>query len=455
MKKTRFQRLTALLLSLIFALGCFSVSALAADGAAADSAEEEAAAGKGSALDIYDTSDMIELLGAISYGDYVLEYAGVPAAQDTIVIDAIDNLYAEKSTAAYRVATHGGVEALETPGTGTVSWKVNVPKTAKYTITIVNYAVDDGKANSVERVFRVNNKVPFSEARYITIKKNWISDYEAAIYSGKTDASVVESEAKALGLTCYTDEKGLRIEYPGVWTGAISDFCDKYGIRFMRIDINKNELRPATYQEPTWQEYTFTDSMGFYTESFEFVLEEGENVLTLEGKNAPLAISKIILAPKAHVPTYEEYSAKYAGKPSGTGSVKLEGEYMVSASDKTVYPIEDAADANTSPSDPSRTMLNTVGGEKWQTAGQWVTYTFTVDESGMYDMVFRFRQKELDGMFVNRSLFIYSEGLAEGADGYYDGLPFAEAKALTYNFGEKWQVTQASDGSQEIGRAHV
>ena len=79
------------------------------------------------------------------------------------------------------------------------------------------------------------------------------------------------------------------------------------------------------------------------------------------------------------------------GKPAGKGSIKIEAEYTGTASDKTIYPVEDSADALTSPHDPSRTLLNTMGAEKWQTAGQWVSYTFKVDKSGMYDIVFRFK----------------------------------------------------------------
>ena len=192
------------------------------------------------------------------------------------------------------------------------------------------------------------------------------------------------------------------------------------------------------------------DSTGFYTDVFEFVFEKGDNLITLEGKNAKLAISEIVLTPVEDLLTYEEYLAKYAGKPAATGSLKLEGEYIEAASDKTVYPLEDSADALTSPHDASRTVLNIIGGEKWQTAGQWVTYKFQVDESGMYDIIFRFRQNILDGMFVNRSLFLFSEGLEEGDDGYYDGTPFAEARTLTYNFSDDWQVTTATDGEQSF-----
>ncbi len=450
MKKTNFQRLTALLLSLIFAFSCFSVTALAADGAA-DGADGEASGATGVPDSIYDTDDMLELLDAISYNEYLVENAGIKAASKTVVIDAVENILPEECDCAYKVGTYEGIEAVETPGTGSVSWRVNVPETGKYTIRLKGYAVDDGKANSVERIFRINGKVPFSEARYITVKKNWISDYEDAFYSGKTADSQVESEAKALGLATSKDEKGrLRIEYPDVWNDEISAFCDKYEIRFFRRDINDNELRPTAVQVPEWAEYVFADSSGFTSDAFEFVLEAGENVITLEGKNAPLAISEIVLAPAAALPTYEEYSAQYAGKPAGKGAVKIEGEYTYAASDKTIYPIEDSADANTSPHDPSRTVLNTLGGEKWQTAGQWVTYKFTVSESGMYDIVTRFRQNVLDGMFVNRALYLFSDGLAADADGYYNGLPFAEAQALTYNYSDEWQVTNATNGKEHF-----
>ena len=451
MKKPKFQRLTALLLSLIFALSCFSVTSLAADGAVADVESGEAETGASSSSEsIYNTDDMLELLGAISYGDYMLEHPDVMAASQSVTVDVINDIVAEKTDASYKIGEYGGLQAIETPGMGAVSWKVQVPETAKYIITMKCYAVDDGKANSVERVFRINNKVPFSEARYITIKKNWVNDYEDALYTGKESASKVKSEAEALGLVCYEDEKGLRIQAPSVWNSELTAFCDLYGIRFFRLDINNNELRPTAYQAPQWIDYTFADSTGYYTEAFEFMLEEGETILTLEGKNAPLAIAEIVLSPANDIDSYAEYIAKHANKPAGTGKVKLEGEYTLAASDKTIYAIEDSADALTSPHDASRTVLNTIGGEKWQTAGQWVTYKFSVDESGMYDIVTRFRQNILDGMFVNRSLYLYSDGLSAGDDGYYNGLPFAEARALTYNFGDDWQVSSATDGNESF-----
>ena len=72
-------------------------------------------------------------------------------------------------------------------------------------------------------------------------------------------------------------------------------------------------------------------------------------------------------------------------------------------SNKTIYPVEDRSCAINSPTDTTCSVLNTIGGDKWSTAGQWVEYRFKVSSSGMYDIVSRFRQDVLDGMSTCRS----------------------------------------------------
>lgn len=449
MKRTRFQRLVALILCLTFAISGFAISAAAAD-------DEKDTSSEGSTDSIYDSSEILELLNAISYGDY-LKDANAKPAKGSIVVDAVKDLYVEGTNAKYSVDTFDGIEAVLTPATGTVAWKVTgVPERALYTVTLKYYAyVEEGsetKADSVERVFKINGKVPFSEARYLTIKKNWLNDYPDAIYQGDESLESVLAEGKSAGLEGKIENGKLTFVYPDVWTSAKVDFCDKYELRFMKLDIYNNEIRPVAFQSPEWSEYTMTDSMGFYTEAFTFVLEEGDNIISLDGKNSQLAISEIVLSPAEECISYKEYLELCAGKPAGSGSIKIEAEYMSNASDKTIYPVEDSADALTSPHDPTRTLLNSFGGEKWQTAGQSVSYTFKVDKSGMYDIIFRFKQDVLDGMFVNRLLRIYSEGgsVKEGDLGYYNGIPFEEAKTLTFNYGDDWQVTKVTNGDQSL-----
>ena len=455
MKRTKFQRVVTLMLCLAFVLSGFSVTAYAADTAKETEGNVE------SKPDIYDLGDYATSLNAVSYKEYKNDYttAKIQQAKGSIVIDAINDLYVNASdkkgtNAKWEVITADGKEALLTPSMGKVSWKVNVPETALYTVTIVYYAYvkegEETKADSVERIFTIDGKIPFSEARSLTIKKNWLNDYPDAKYLGKENKEDVLGEGKRVGLEGQIKDGVLTFKYPGAWTTAISDFCQKHALRFMKLDIYNNEIRPAAFQSPEWSEYTITDSMGFYTEAFSFVLTEGERIISLEGKNSELAIEKIILSPAKSLQTYDEYKEIYKGQPNGSGSIKIEAEYTSNASDKTIYPIEESANAMTSPHDPGKTVLNTIGGEKWQTAGQSVSYTFKVDKSGMYDIVFRYKQNVLDGMFVNRALYIYSDGLSEGDLGYYNGIPFEEARELTYNFSENWQTTKATNGNTEF-----
>ncbi len=435
MKKTNFQRLTALLLCLIFVLGCFTLP-LAAAGA--DSSDEPHKGGSGTGQTL---ADLRELLNAVSYEEYAALYAGIPGGKETIVIDAINDINTEKTNPNdYEVTEIDGKACVSTPSAGSVSWNVTVPSTGKYVIKIEYYAVE-GKAASVERILQINDKVPFSEARYLKFHKNWKNEYVDAIYTGETDWSTVKADAASAGVNCYEENGQLKLKYPEVWTQAISEFCDKYAIRFMKIDIYGNELRPEAYQAPEWTTYTVKDSTGFESDPFEFVFEAGTSVITLESENEPMSIKSIMLCPAETPMSYADYIAQYAGVGEGKDVIKLEGEYTASATDKTIYAIEDRSSAVNSPSAADRTLLNTMGAEKWQTAGQSVTYTFSVNSSGMYDIVTRFRQNVLDGIFVNRALYIYSEGLNEGDAGYYNGLPFAEAAALTYNYGDEWQVT--------------
>ncbi len=446
MKRTRLQRLMALILCLTFVAGGSAVTAYADN--------TSGGASSGSDASIYDSSEVLAALNTISYAEY-LKDADAEEAKDVIVVDAVDDIYLDNTTADYSVESFDGVDAILTPSTGTVAWKVpvKIEKRSLYTVTLVYYAyVQEGaetRADSIERIFKINGKIPFSEARNLTIKKNWLNDYPDAEYLGDENVQTILDSAPE-GLEGTVKDGKLTFKYPEAWTEEISEFCSANGLRFMKLDIYQNEIRPEAFQSPVWSEYTLTDSMGFYTEAFSFVLEEGTNIISLDGKNSDLAIKEIILSPADDVITYAEYQERYKGQPAGTSTIKIEAEYTDNASDKTIYPIEDAADALTSPHDAGKTLLNTMGGEKWQTAGQWVTYKFKVDTSGMYDIVMRFRQNVLDGMFVNRSLYIYSEGLDEGDLGYYDGIPFEEAMGLTYNFNEKWQVTKATDGTTDF-----
>lgn len=467
MKKTKFQRFAAALLALTMLFGAGLTTVGAAD---AETTVEESTGGK-------DLEQIRELLNADSYSEYMLSdaFTSIEMATDTVEIDVIGdidttqdgNCYIDEETAATKssdlndyahkttlYADKDGKEviSLYTPSNGSVSWKINLPKSAKYAIVIEYYPVE-GKATAIERVFKINNKVPFSEARYLTLHKNWVtSSVKYTLRDGETvDSAKADLEKIGVTVTVHEDDKGNRSLYcslPEVWDQTLVEKCNERGLRFMTTDITNNEIRTEAVQSPVWTTYYLRDSSGYYTDNFVFALDAGENVLTLEGKNEPMAIRSIKLIPAEETPDYDTYVKNLGNvKDNANDTVRIEAEYTGATSSKTIYALEDRSDANNSPTDVTRTVLNTMGGEKWQTAGQYVEYSFRVSGSGWYDVVSRFRQNILDGMYVCRSLYIYSSGIAEGAAGYYDGAPFEEAKSLRYNYSSNWNVTKLTDGA--------
>ncbi len=439
MKSKRIQRLLALLLAVSLLLGgVFAVGVSAETG--------------GSVTDAT-TEEIKKQLNAISYETYRANMADIPRATEEIVIEgtAYDPELSTLGTTPVHEATQEGSVGLYTPTVGTVTWKVNIPATAKYSI-VIEYWPDVAKVASIERILKINDEIPFAEARYITLPKIWKNNYitaEVRDTKGKISPETIYNEAVAAGFAdAEKTDFGARLTIPEVWTAAMTAYVDKYTVRFFASDIDRNELRPDMVQSPEWRSYELRDADGFYAESFEFVFEAGTQTLSLQAVNEPMTIRRIRLVPHTDLVTYEQYLARYAGQGAGQDSITIQAEYAAASSTQTVYPIEDRTDAATMPADTTRTVLNTIGGEKWQTAGQWVRYSFKVNSSGMYNIAARYRQNVLDGMYTCRSLYISSNGADPGSLGYYDGsIPFFEASQLRFNYDSNWQSTLLNDGT--------
>ena len=412
------------------------------------SAEE---AGTGStATDSASISSYKARLDADAYDVYLQRHEQYPNATATIVINGSD--YDEESTTAeVSMVEYDGVSGLHTPGSGKVVWKINlsdygIDQGAMYNM-IIEYYPEEGKSASIERELYINGKTPFVEALSIKVPKIWKSNY---IDGGKltvkeSELATYKAKADELGLKYTVDGNTLSYEFPENWNEDLSNYVlDEVGIRFFRTDLNNNELRPNIVQAPQWTTFTVHDTAGYYSAcKFQICLEgdsNGEVKIELAARNEPMAIKSITFTPCETLSTYKEYTNQMSGAAKGEDIIKLEGEYPAATSSNTIYPQEDRTSASTSPNDVTRTVLNCMGGEKWQTAGQWVEYSFSVKTSGMYKIYTRFKQSILDGIYTSRALYIYSDGAAEGSKGYYNGIPFEEAAQLRFNYGTDWQA---------------
>ena len=478
MKQNAFRRILALILTFSFLIGGGVVSVAAAEDADSGSSVSETS-----------LADVRELLNANSYGEYCEKeiFVTSPKAESSIVIDTLSFNADATTTDVYKVkidpvsgaavivgddyvAKDGEEIVLFSGDSGELVFDIDIPKTAKYSISIEYYPLStlvdaDGntvysdKAGSVERILRIDGKIPFSEARYLVMTKVWKNAYtikmatlstetlaDGTIKKTYADTKPFADRAKKCGIEYEIAKDGSAITLmlpEGGWTGEILDKISAEDLRFFTTDIDGNEIRCTMERIPEFRTFECKDVDGFYTDSFEFVFEEGQRELSLESKNQAVVIKSITLFPQEDTVTYSDMQKMYKDKgyKKGTDSIKFEAEYTYASSSQTIYPIEDASSAVTSPANTKATVLNTIGGEKWQTSGQWVRYTFKVDNSGLYQISARFRQNINDGIFSSRALYLYSEGLEEGDDGYYNGVPFDEAKRLRFGYNSGWQMS--------------
>lgn len=369
MRKNTSKKLICLLLAVMMILPVFPSVIYAAD----NDAKSE-------------TTGLQEISSSLkseSYEDYLKRYADVPRGTAEISVDAVDYVADLTNAEVSVVNNYEGKSgsALEVGDYGDVTWKVNVPSDGMYNVVIEFCSVSD-KTNSIERVLKINGAVPFYEARYILMTKNWVNEY----VNGRFE-----------------------------------------------MDDNGNELRPTASVQHVWKDYALIDSNGYYANPFEFYFAKGENTITLEAVREPVVISKISLVPYEDKLSYEEY---VSGKTDAVAEpIHLNAETPSRTSEYTIYPIYDRKSAITEPQDAAKIMLNTIGSEKWTKVGQWIEYDIHVDAAGLYEIILRYRQNELIGMYTSRRIYIDGE------------VPFEEANYAKFNYNSKWQVEPVGNGA--------
>ncbi|MCR4905675.1 MAG: hypothetical protein K6A33_06300 [Clostridiales bacterium] len=373
MRKTTSKRLTCLVLSLLMFASMLPAAVLAADEVTETEAPQKTT-----------LQEISETLNSYSYADYREEYADAARGTGTVEVKAVDYLASETTAEVSVVSDYQGKsgKSLMIDDDGKVTWEVNIPSTGFYAIKL-DYCSVTEKTNSIERSLYINGVLPFAEVRDLVMKKIWVNT--------------------------YTDGR-------------------------FEVDSNGNELRPVSNVQHTWQEYTFIDPNSYFADPFEFYFEKGVNTISLGAVREDVVIQTITFFPYEDLPTYAEY---VSGKSEAAAAEKIHiaAETPSRTSDFTVYPIYDRKSAISEPQDSSKIMLNTIGSEKWQTAGQWVEYDFDVQTAGLYEIVFRFRQNELAGMYTSRKVYI-------------DGkIPFEESNYLKFNYNANWQVESANNGA--------
>lgn len=271
--------------------------------------------------------------------------------------------------------------------------------------------------NKIERKLYINDEIPFDDVANISFQRIW---KDGPIY---TSAEIAEAEKEGRELT-----------------------------RFKR-DIGDNDIRPSQEEAPAIRNSYIIDPTGYVAEPFLFYLESGSNEVTLESVREEMKIYSISLVSYDRqysvddngqvtiIGSYEDYYNYYANNKNATKvnnnySLTVQGEDSSLRSDSTLYAISDRTSGATTPHDHVKTRLNSIGGDKWTTPGDWISWDISVEETGFYQISMRSKQSSSRGIYTTRKLLI---------DG---SIPFPEAANCKFNYSNNWNIVTIGDETE-------
>lgn len=316
----------------------------------------------------------------------VIAAAGAAAA--ILSVNAFAEDYSSYSQGHISVPVGSAVVTAENESvvkSGEAEYILNIPASGMYNISI-EYAATENTNRSILAGIKINGEYPFDEAQ------------ETELFRVHKDSGGIE-----------TDETG-------------------------------NERAP--YQEAvlTPVEQLLKNTSGYYNGPYSFYLQEGENVITLVSKGAEVRLCSVTASPAEVILPYAEVITH--NKAFSKQLIKIQAEKAAFKSTSMLYPTYDRVNCSTEDitgkfNDPAKIRINTMGGDMWKSAGEWITWEFEIPEDGVYNLGFKFRQNYKDGLFACR-------------DFYIDGkILFEEMSGVTFPYDNVWQNKEITDENGE------
>ena len=327
-----------------------------------------------------------------SYTEYLEKTDGKAGAGETLLTHAECTGMDDASSLADNYE-NSGTKSVNIAANGYATWEFNIAQAGLYTVSL-DYIVLPYNDNTVEFSFLLDGQIPYSELQFLNLYRLW------------RDVPVEDTA---------------------------------YGFK---TDLIGNDIEPQQEEVREWREVQLTSSSGFYTQPLQVYLTAGKHTATIRMLKETAAVRAIRFQPPKTLKSYDDLLAEYAaqGYADATGEpLVLEAEKPALKSNFTIVPLSDKSSAVTSPQSADSNRLNTIGGNRWLLSGQWINWTFTVPQSGLYTIGLRFRQKENSGMFSSRLLKIDGE------------IPFAEAQDIKFSYSTAWQYdTLGPDGGYKF-----
>ena len=257
--------------------------------------------------------------------------------------------------------------ALQTGKEAKISF--SVPKDGLYELWF-SYNTETQSAIPSEMTVTVDGNIPFYELRRVKLKSLWMDD--------------------------------------GIFP------LDRYG----------NEIATTPTAQHIPLACGIQDSAGWTDAPFLFELTAGAHTLLLQMQEGAVTLRGLSVRAKTALPAYEGQAA------AGNAMIIIEGESIYSRNKSSIRAAGEF-DPNLTPYETQHRKMNFLDGASFDTAGDEVTWRFTVEKEGWYNLGFHYRQS------VKADFPVFSDVLIDGE------LPSAQARQIAFDYTASFAFGQA------------
>lgn len=241
------------------------------------------------------------------------------------------------------------------------------------------------------------------------------------------DESILPAEAAVQINGDYPFYEARRLIFHSLWSSSGQEKKqDRYG----------NELAPRPEKVTVWQNTSAYDASYLHSQPLLFKLDAGLNTITLIHARGEFLIGQVYVSGPDTLPSYKDYTASWSSSSYKLGPlVKIEAEEMYTRNDSAIR-VRSDRDPSVTPYDTQIQYLNVIDGSSFNKGGQEVTWTFTVPETALYHMAFKYEQESKYDFPVFRRIAI---------DGQ---VPFVELDSYLFPYAPEWtyEVLSGDDG---------
>lgn len=271
---------------------------------------------------------------------------------------------------------------LQTEATPSITFEVSTPVSGLYQIVIGYHSPENERSLPAIRTIKINGKLQFDEAERIKFNRFYVDSSKP-------------------------------------YVNAIGD-----------------EVRPTQEEVYIYSESALSDATAQYSEPFLFYFNEGINSVSIEAIEEDVIIQKISLVAANQVPSYKEYKNEVKGESDTSTTadrVQAEDKESIVIKNSGSILLQSDSDPLCEPYDDYNIRINTIGGDSWRSGNQAVTWKFTVEADGYYQLSFRLKQASGDGLSACRRIEIDGE------------VPFSELSCYPFEFSRHWYTKVLGD----------